>query len=67
MMLKVKQKRNEPPHKKKIAAYKEIQKEDKTKAIHAKIPAALHKKLRKKLVDEQKTFTDWVIEEIEKM
>jgi len=67
MMLKIKQKNQSIPHKKKAAAYKEIQKEDRTKAVHAKIPAALHRKLRKKLLDEQKTFTDWIIEEIEKM
>lgn len=53
--------------KKKSEAYKEVQKDDKTKGLYAKIPENLHYKLKKKLVESKKTYTEWLIEKIEDM
>mgnify|MGYP006298266033 CR=1 FL=1 len=66
-VLKIKRKRHEVPHKKKIAAYKEIQKDDNLVGLYAKVPSELHYKLKKKLLEQKTTYAEWLVEEIKKM
>ncbi len=53
--------------KKKSEAYREIQKDDLTKALYSKVPQKLFYKLKKKLLEEQKTYSEWLIEKIEEI